>query len=125
MMTLLRVVASADWKGRPGVSVVVIGKSDDRDELLRLQDADVAAIQAEELEESQQEENETAEEEGRDPVVPVAWEVKGERWEMKIPLGEDGKRPLRELVYDDGGEFSSVTYHILDGQSAPGAMESI
>ncbi len=115
MLTLLRVQSATDWKGRPDVSVSVVGRSDkDRDELIKLQDADIAELQAGDIEVDKEMEAENAASEGR-PVIPHSgvWALATDdcsRWEMDVQPGE-----LRQLAGKHGdGDMWSTTYHIVD-----------
>jgi hypothetical protein len=109
MLTLLRIVTGTDWKHRTSVSVEVLGHSDNRADLLKLQDEDVERIKAEDIVTDQTFENEDAAEEGREPTTFTEWQ-NDNRWEMDLGKDED----TRTLCGGNDGDSNAICYKIVD-----------
>lgn len=97
-------------KGRPSVGLAVVGTAETREDLIVLQDADIAKIQADDI----KADNEIARDEAEDGEIPeliTEW-ANDYQWEMARTNPDD----LRTLCgrFDDGTTWSN-TYHILTG----------
>lgn len=128
MLALFRTDSSADWKGRPNSSLLLIGQAASANGIIILMDADVFAWQADDMKQDIR----IAEENGEELESPVTWEQPNVRWEMKnAPLAKwhdnlkERGQSLRKFAENRDGEFSSIIYHVFDlgDQSAPENQE--
>lgn len=121
MLTLFRTTATHDWKGRPSHTLTMLGTGT-REELLALQDKDVEAWQADDIENDKQMAIDDAKEAGEPEPRPVqpGWYRSDERWEMDLKSQKDwnGLRAFTGVIGES--DYWSTVYHILDTDAKQG-----
>lgn len=110
MPTLFRTTCSTDWKGRPTHNLAMLGTGT-LEELLALQDADVAQWQHEDIVADKEDEDDAVDEEREPRSILDEWHIEDERWEM----ARENPTDLRVFAEQDGdGGTFSIAYHIVN-----------